>query len=55
MSVSKRSFQLVAWFSASWFSVRSLACNTPADLDRLGESAGRGRHFPEPALSKMAE
>ena len=55
MSVSKRSFQLVAWVGAFAFVFVSIACNSGWVGLRLGEFARRGRHFPESALSKVVE
>ena len=55
MSVSKRSFQLLAWFSAFIFLLASIACNNEVVRLRLGESAWCGRDFPESALSKVVE
>ncbi|HEY4425944.1 MAG TPA: phosphate ABC transporter substrate-binding protein PstS [Pyrinomonadaceae bacterium] len=54
MSVSKRSFQLVAWFSAVVFLFASIACNNNGGAGGSGSVSlqGAGASFPNPLYQK---
>jgi len=56
MSVSKRSFQLVAWFSLATFLLASIACNNNGSGPGLSSGSatlqGAGASFPSPLYQK---